>query len=396
MTVRRTQVGIVGAGPAGLMLSHLLAAAGIDSVVLEAQSRAYVEARVRAGVLEAGTVTLLEGIGVADRLHAEGLVHDGVILQFGDLRHRIDFKALTGRSVTVYGQQEVVRDLIAARLAKGQPLEFEVSDVAYEDFDSDAPAIRYHHEGQEVLLHCDVIAGCDGSHGASQRYRPASRVRTFERDHPFAWLGILSRVAPSVDELVYATGQGGFALHSMRSLQVSRLYIQVAPDEDIEAWPDERIWAELHRRLAHPGWSLTEGPVAEKGITPMRSHVVEPMRFGRLFLAGDAAHIVPPTGAKGLNLAITDVAVLADALIEWYSKGDASGLDGYSDRCLSRVWRVQDFSTSMTTLLHDDPGADDFTRKIQLSRQAEIVRSHAASVNLAENYVGLPLHTRFT
>jgi p-hydroxybenzoate 3-monooxygenase len=396
MTVSRTQVGIVGAGPAGLMLSHLLATAGIDSVVLEAQSRAYVEARVRAGVLEAGTVTLLEGIGVADRLHAEGLVHDGVILQFGDLRHRIDFKALTGRSVTVYGQQEVVRDLIAARLAKGQPIEFDVSDVAYEDFDSDAPAIRYHHDGQEVLLHCDVIAGCDGSHGVSQRYLAASGVRTFERDHPFAWLGILSRVAPSVDELVYATGQGGFALHSMRSLQVSRLYIQVAPDEDIEAWPDERIWSELHRRLAHPGWSLTEGPVAEKGITPMRSHVVEPMRFGRLFLAGDAAHIVPPTGAKGLNLAITDVAVLADALIEWYARGDVSGLDAYGDRCLSRVWRVQDFSTSMTTLLHDDPGAEEFTRKIQLARQAEIVRSHAASVNLAENYVGLPLRTRFT
>ena len=396
MTEARTQVGIVGAGPAGLMLSHLLAGAGIDSVVLEAQSRAYVEARVRAGVLEAGTVTLLESIGVADRLHAEGLVHDGVVLQFGDTRHRIDFKALTGQSVTVYGQQEVVRDLIAARVEAGRPLHFEVSEVGYEDLDSDAPLIRYRHEGQEVRLRCDVIAGCDGSHGVSQRYLPASGVRTFERDHPFAWLGILARVAPSVDELVYASGPAGFALHSMRSLQVSRLYIQVAPDEDVERWPDERVWSELHRRLAHPGWSLTEGPVAEKSITPMRSHVVEPMRFGGLFLCGDAAHIVPPTGAKGLNLAITDVAVLADALIEWYASGDTSGLAGYSDRCLARVWRVQDFSTSMTTLLHDDPTADEFTRRIQLARQAEIVRSHAASLNLAENYVGLPLRTRFT
>ncbi|MBO0692415.1 MAG: 4-hydroxybenzoate 3-monooxygenase [Acidimicrobiaceae bacterium] len=396
MSAERTQVGIVGAGPAGLMLSHLLGTAGIDSVVLEAQSRAYVEARVRAGVLEAGTVTLLESIGVADRLHAEGLVHDGVILQFGDIRHRIDFKALTGQSVTVYGQQEVVRDMIAARLAQGRPLQFEVSEVAYEGLDSDAPVICYRHDGQEVRLRCDVIAGCDGSHGASQRYLSVNGVRTYERDHPFAWLGILARVAPSVDELVYASGPAGFALHSMRSLQTSRLYVQVEPEEDIDRWPDERVWAELHRRLAHPGWSLAEGPVVEKSITPMRSHVVEPMRFGRLFLAGDAAHIVPPTGAKGLNLAITDVAVLADALIEWYARGDTAGLEGYSDRCLSRVWRVQDFSTSMTTLLHRDPTADAFTRRIQQARQAEIVRSHAASLNLAENYVGLPLRTRFT
>lgn len=415
MRTARTQVGIVGAGPAGLMLSHLLATAGIDSVVLESQSRAYVEARLRAGMLEAGTVALLEAIGVADRLHAEGLVHEGIVLQFGELRHRIDLKALTGKTVTIYGQQEIVRDLIAARLAEDRPLHFEVSEVAYEDFEegplgraeavsrtgsfaqpgtATRPVIRYTHDGEEVRLHCDVIAGCDGSHGPSGRHLPAGTA-SFERDHPFAWLGILARVAPSSDELVYASGPHGFALHSMRSPSVSRLYIQVDPDADVADWPDERVWAELQVRLAHEGWTLAEGPVVEKSVTPMRSSLVTPMRNGCLFLAGDSAHIVPPTGAKGLNLAVADAAVLADALARWYSTGDATGLDAYSDRCLARVWRAQEFSTSMTTLLHNDPTADGFAQGIRAARQAELARSAAASKQLAENYVGLPLHTCF-
>jgi p-hydroxybenzoate 3-monooxygenase len=393
MRSSHTQVGIVGAGPAGLMLSHLLHTAGIDSVVIEARDRAYVEARVRAGVLEAGTVALLEAVGVADRLHAEGLVHGGVVLQFGDVRHRIDFQALAGSFVTVYGQQEVVRDLIAARLAAGLPLDFGVSSVALEGLDSTDPVIRYHHDGEEVELHCDVVAGCDGFHGISRSYVPGRRA--YERDYPFAWLGILAAVAPSVDELVYAFHRHGFALHSLRSPTVSRLYLQVSPDEDISTWSDDRIWSELQVRLGHEGWTLTEGPVIEKGITPMRSYVAEPMQAGQLFLAGDAAHIVPPTGAKGLNLAVADVAFLADGLIDWYARGDRAGLDGYSARCLARVWRVQDFSTTMTTLLHVDPSADSFGGRVQLARQAEIVRSPALSTNLAENYVGIPLHTSF-
>jgi p-hydroxybenzoate 3-monooxygenase len=292
MTVTETtQVGIVGAGPAGLMLAHLLATVGIDSVVLEARDREYVEARVRAGVLEAGTVELLEAIGVDRRLHAEGLVHEGVFLQFGPDRHRIDFKALTGRTITVYGQQEVVRDLIAARLAAGDPLHFGVSDVAYVGVDSERPVIRYRREGEDVALSCDVIAGCDGFHGISRTYLPGE-ARVFERAYPFAWLGILARVPPSVDELVYAFHHRGFAMHSLRSPEISRLYLQVRPDEDLEAWPDDRIWAELQERLAFDGWTLEEGPVIEKGITPMRSFVVEPMR-----VAGCSWPATPPTSS---------------------------------------------------------------------------------------------------
>jgi p-hydroxybenzoate 3-monooxygenase len=392
-TTITTQVGIVGAGPAGLMLSHLLDRAGIESVVLEARDRDYVEARVRAGVLEAGTVALMEAIGVSDRLHREGLVHGGVYLQFGAERHHIDFKELTGKTITVYGQQEVVKDLIAARVAAGGPLVFEVSDVTYEGIDTASPVIRYHHQGDEVELRCDVIAGCDGFWGISRGYLASGGVRTFDRTYPFAWLGILARVAPSVDELVYAFNERGFAMHSLRSPEISRLYIQVDPDEDLDAWPDDRIWSELQIRLAYEGWTLEEGPVIEKGITPMRSFVSEPMRAGRLFLAGDAAHIVPPTGAKGLNLAVADVAFLADALVSWYAKNDETGLDHYGDRCASRVWRVQDFSTMMTTLLHLDANADEFDQRLQQARQAEIIRSSALSANLAENYVGLPLHT---
>ena len=383
----RTTVGIVGAGPAGLVLSHLLAKAGIESVVLELRDRAYVESRVRAGVLEQCTVELLDELDVTDRLHREGLVHHGVNLQFDGRRHRIDFAALTGRSITVYGQQEVVKDLIAARLADGGDIRFEVEDVQLHGIDGEEPSISY----RGGRLRCDVIAGCDGFHGVSRPSIPAGTLSVYEHDHPFAWLGILAAVAPSSPELVYASSDRGFALLSARSPTVSRCYLQVGPDEDLDGWPDDRIWDELQRRTAIDGWTLTPGPILEKGITAMRSFVCEPMRHGRLFLAGDAAHIVPPTGAKGMNLAIADVKVLADALARWVRGGDEAGLDAYSDRCLERVWRAQEFATFMTTLLHLDPAGDEFSRRLQRARQRYVVSSTAMATALAENYVGLPL-----
>jgi len=397
--MERTQVGIIGAGPAGLVLAARLAAAGIDSVVLECRSRRYVEGRVRAGVLEAATVALLGELGVDARLREQGLVHDGVHLQWRGERHRIDFTGLTGSQVTVYGQQEMVCDLIADRLAAGRDLRFE-SEVV--DADGALGALPARPDGGVVLryrdaagatheLACDVVAGCDGFHGIARRLVPPSALDVYDRGYPYAWLGILADVAPSTDELIYAFHERGFAMHSMRSPTVSRLYLQVDPDEDLAAWPDERIWEELQIRLGVPGWTLTTGPVRDKGITPMRSYVAEPMRHGRLLLAGDAAHIVPPTGAKGLNLAVADVKVLGDALADWYATGSPAGLDAYSARCLARVWRVQDFSTWMTTLMHVDPKGDPFDRRLQRSRQDEIVRSLALATNLAENYVGLPL-----
>lgn len=397
--MERTQVGIVGAGPAGLVLAARLAAAGVDSVVLECRSRAYVEARVRAGVLEAPSVALLGELGVDGRLRREGLVHGGVNLQWRGERHRIDFAALAGQRVTVYGQQEMVCDLIAARLAAGHPIRFEAEAVGAEGALAPLPArpdgavvVRYRDPAGAVgELACDVLAGCDGFHGVSRRLVPADAATVHDRGYPYAWLGVLADVAPSTDELIYAFHERGFAMHSMRSPSVSRLYLQVAPDEDLAAWPDARIWEELQARLAVPGWTLTEGPIRDKGVTPMRSWVTEPMRHGRLLLAGDAAHIVPPTGAKGLNLAVADVKVLGDALVDWYRTGSTAGLDAYSDRCLARVWRVQDFSTWMTTLLHRDPGADLFDRRLQRARQDELARSTALATNLAENYVGLPL-----
>jgi p-hydroxybenzoate 3-monooxygenase len=390
----RTSVGIVGAGPAGLVLSHLLARAGIDSVVLEQRDRPYVESRIRAGVLEHGTVELLDGLGLSDRLHREGDVHRGVNLQFNGEKHRIDFEALTGKSITVYGQQEVVKDLIAARLGKGGDIRFEATDVSVSAVDTDEPVIAFDHNGDHHELTCDVVAGCDGFHGVCRPTVPAEVLRIYEHDYPMAWLGILAAVAPSTDELIYSHHERGFALHSLRSPSLSRLYIQIDPTDEIDQWPDDRIWAELQTRLESPGWSLQEGPVIEKSITPMRSFVAEPMRCGRLFLAGDAAHIVPPTGAKGLNLAVADVKVLADALIDWYATRSTDGIDRYSDQCLQRVWRVQDFSTMMTSLMHVDPTSDDFGRKVQRARQDEIVRSEALRKNLAENYVGLPLPGR--
>jgi p-hydroxybenzoate 3-monooxygenase len=376
---------------AGLVLAHRLADAGVQSVILETRDREYVEDRVRAGVLEAPTVALLEEMGMADRLHREGLVHHGVNLQWNGERHRIDFAALTGKAVTVYGQQEVVKDLIAAWLARDGELHFSTGVDAMEGVDGEHPSIHYRGGDGPGQLDCDFVAGCDGFHGVSRRGLPAGSARTYNRDYPFAWLGILAEVAPSTDELIYAFHERGFAMHSLRSPRISRLYLQVDPTEDIVNWPDERIWSELQTRLAAPGWKLHEGPIIEKGITPMRSFVCEPMRHGRLFLAGDAAHIVPPTGAKGMNLAIADVKVLSDALTAWYTTGQTTGLETYSDRCLERVWRVQDFSTMMTTLLHVDRTDNAFGRRVQRARQDYIARSPAMSASLAENYVGLPL-----
>jgi p-hydroxybenzoate 3-monooxygenase len=387
-----TQVGIVGAGPAGLLLAHLLHLRGIESVVLEARSREYVEARVRAGVLEQTTVDLLDSAGVAERLHREGLVHRGLELRFDGRGHRIDFAELTGgRAITVYGQQEVVKDLIAARMDTGGELRFEVEDVSLHDLESDRPCIRFSHEGSEHELRCDVVAGCDGFHGISRPTVPDDVLRIYEREYPFAWLGILAEVAPSSEELIYCHHDRGFALHSMRSPTLTRLYLQCAPDADIEEWPDERIWEELQTRLATADgdFVLEQGPLVEKGITPMRSFVAEPLRHGRLFLAGDAAHIVPPTGAKGLNLAAADVRVLSEALGAWYDSGDESGLDAYSDTCLRRVWRVQHFSWWMTSMLHRFGGDDPFEPRLQRSQLHYVVSSRAAATTLAENYVGL-------
>jgi p-hydroxybenzoate 3-monooxygenase len=387
----RTQVAIVGAGPAGLVLAHRLAAVGIESVIFESRARSYVEARVRAGVLEAPTVELLDEMGLADRLHRDGLVHHGVNLQWDGQRHRIDFAALTGRAVTVYGQQEVVKDLIAAWLDRGGELHFSTDVIGIEGVDGDRPWVRYGDDSGGGRLDCDFVAGCDGFHGVSRASLPAGAAQIYDREYPFAWLGVLADVAPSTDELIYAFHERGFAMHSLRSPRISRLYLQVDPTDDIADWSDPRIWDELQIRLAAPGWTLTEGPIIEKGITPMRSFVCEPMRYGRLFLAGDAAHIVPPTGAKGMNLAVADVKVLADALGAWYATGERSGLDGYSDRCLERVWRVQDFSSTMTALLHQDPTDDAFGRRVQRARRDYIASSRAMATSLAENYVGLPI-----
>ncbi|MCW2992962.1 MAG: 4-hydroxybenzoate 3-monooxygenase, partial [Conexibacter sp.] len=336
----RTQVGIVGAGPAGLVLAHLLHLQGIESVVVEARDREYVQQRERAGVLEQNTVDLLRAAGVAERLDREGIVHHGIELRFDGQGHRIAMSDLTGgRAIWIYGQQEVVKDLIEAREAAGAPLRFECSDVHVHDVDGERPRITYTSvAGVAETVECDVIAGCDGFHGICRPAIGADRLRVAEREYPFGWLGILAAVAPSTDELIYAYHDRGFAMHSLRSPTLSRLYLQVDPADDIANWPDDRIWEELHTRFEAPGWSLTEGPIVEKGITPMRSFVAAPMRRGRLFLAGDAAHIVPPTGAKGLNLAVNDVRVLADALVAWYGSGSAAGLDAYSDTCLERVW----------------------------------------------------------
>jgi len=385
----RTQVGIVGAGPAGLTLAQLLARENIESVVLENRSRDYVERRIRAGVLEQGTVDLLRDAGVGERMDREGIVHGGIHLQFDGGRHHVPMRELTGRSIVIYGQTEVVKDLIAARLDADLPLLFEVADVSVHDLQAKAPRIRFAHGGTEHELECDVIAGCDGFHGVCRPAIPSGVLRTFEREYPFGWLGILAEVAPSMDELVYTHTERGFALLSLRSPTLSRYYLQVAHDEDVAEWPDERIWEELQRRTSLEGWTLHEGPVLEKGVTGMRSFVCEPMQHGNLFLAGDAAHIVPPTGAKGLNLAIHDVRVLAEALVHRYRTGSRDLLDAYSRECLRRVWRCEHFSWWMTTMLHRLPGDDPFDLQLQRAQLRYVTTSKAQARALAENYVGL-------
>ncbi len=386
----RTQVGIIGAGPAGLFLSHLLHLQGIESVVLEDRTREHVEHRVRAGVLEQGTVDLMRQMGLAARLEREGLVHHGIELRYDGQRHRIPLTDLTGgRSITIYGQQEVVKDLIEARLATGGDIRFEVADVRLEDITAPRPVIRFQHAGSGLELECDLVAGCDGFHGVTRPSIPAGVLTEYHHDYPFAWLGILAAVAPSTEELIYARHDRGFALHSLRSPSISRLYLQVDPTEDIASWPDARVWDELRVRLAtSDGWTLRDGPVIEKGVAPMRSFVVEPMQHGNLFLAGDSAHIVPATGAKGLNLAVADVYVLARAIDEWHRTGSRSLLERYSEMCLARVWRAQAFSNQMSQMLHRYPDADPFRDRIERARLEAVCTPGSAARALAESYVG--------
>lgn len=392
MSIIRTQIAIIGAGPAGLLLAQLLHQHGIDSVVLETRSREYIEHRLRAGVLEHPSVEILKTAGVGERLLREGLVHRGIHLQFAGAAHRIDIASLTGKTVTVYGQQDVVRDLVAARLDSARPLFFEVGHVSVHDIDTQSPLVRFQSGGVDQTIACDFVAGCDGFHGICRDSIPADRLTTFERAYPFAWLGVLADTPPPSEELIYASHERGFALLSMRSADTSRLYLQCKPDESIQAWSDERVWSELETRLGRTdAFHLTPGPVLQKSVTPMRSFVTEPMQYGRLFLAGDAAHIVPPTGAKGMNLAIADVSVLADAFASYYTQTNESALAAYSATCLSRVWQVQRFSWWMTTLLHRFDEHTAFDRRRQLAELEYVVSSDTAARALAENYVGLPL-----
>jgi p-hydroxybenzoate 3-monooxygenase len=386
----RTQVGIVGAGPAGLMLSHLLHRSGIQSIVLENRSRAYVEQRVRAGVLEQWAADLLVETGVGERLQHEAMWHDGIFLCFDGALHHLDFRSLVGKGIAIYGQQEIVKDLIARRLADGGEIFFEVEDVRLAGFESASPTIAFRHAGAEKEISCNFIAGCDGSHGICRPSFPSGMLTAYERDYPFAWLGILAEAPPPERELIYAFHARGFALCSMRSPTLSRLYLQCAPDEDINAWPDDRIWQELQTRLDGTR-ALTEGKIWQRGITPMRSFVAEPMKYGRLFLAGDAAHVVPPTGAKGMNLAFADVLVLSRAIDAFYASGASDRLDAYSSTCLRRVWRAQRFSLWMTQLLHRFAFDIDFDYRRQLAELDYVTSSRAAATALAENYVGLPL-----
>ncbi len=388
----RTEVAIIGAGPAGLLLSHLLAEQGVESVLIETRSQEYVLSRIRAGILEHSTVQLLDDIGLGTRLHAEGQQHRGVYLQWPEERHHIDFMDLVGRSVWVYGQTEVTKDLVAAREAAGQQIHYEVTDTALHDVESDSPFVTFtDSSGKQVRLDASVVAGCDGSFGPSRAAMPDSVRQVWERTYPYSWLGVLADVAPSTDELIYAWHQDGFAMHSMRSSTVSRLYLQVPNGTDVSTWSDDRIWDALSTRLGHgqDGWELTPGPITEKSVLPMRSYVQTPMRHGRLFLAGDAAHIVPPTGAKGLNLAVADVALLAPALAALLRKNDDTLANSYSDDALRRVWRCTHFSWWMTTMLHI--GEDPFDAQLQLSQLRWLARSEAGATGLAENYAGLPI-----
>ncbi|KZB88582.1 4-hydroxybenzoate 3-monooxygenase [Amycolatopsis regifaucium] len=388
----RTPVAIVGAGPAGLLLSHLLDLAGVESVIVEARSREYVEARIRAGILEQSTVDLLREAGLAERLDREGDEHRGIYLQWPEERHHLDFVDLVGRSVTVYGQTEVTKDLGKARAAAGQRIHYEVSDTAVHDIETDSPYVTFTDpDGTPQRLDADVVVGCDGSFGPCRAAIPEAAKQTWERTYPYSWLGVLADVAPSTDELIYAWHPDGFAMHSMRSATVSRLYLQVPNGTDIGTWSDDRIWDALATRLGHGqhGWTLTSGPITDKSVLPMRSFVQQPMRHGRLFLAGDAAHIVPPTGAKGLNLAVADVALLAPALAAFSRDKNCALADAYSDTALRRVWRCTHFSWWMTTMLHQSE--DPFDRQLQLSQLRWLARSEAGRAGLAENYAGLPI-----
>ena len=387
----RTQVAIIGAGPAGLLLSHLLHLVGIESVVIEARSRDYAENRIRAGILEHDVAALLQETGLGERMQAVGLPHDGTQLLFDGALHRIDFAALTGKRVMVYGQHEVVRDLIAARLAAAGQILFECADVGVDGFEQDAPIVHFTYAGQAQTLACEAIAGCDGFHGVTRPAMPPGTLRLYDRIYPFGWLGILAETPPSSEELIYADHERGFALLSMRSPTVSRLYLQCAPHEDVDGWSDDRIWEELSARLASPGFTLHTGRIFQKSVTPMRSFVAEPMQCGRLFLAGDAAHIVPPTGAKGMNAAVADVVLLARGLEAWLRRGDRDPLERYSDTALRRIWKVQRFSWWMTTLFHRFDGANAFDRRVQQGELDYITTSRAGATALAENYVGLPL-----
>lgn len=388
----RTQVGIIGAGPAGLFLANLLQRRGIDCVVLESRSRDYVEARIRAGVLEQGTVDLMDEMGLGARMHKEGLLHDGTKIRFNDATHRIDFRALAGRAVMVYAQHEVVKDLIAARLAAGAEILFETEVLSVEDPASKAPFIRFKgKDGAVQRLDCDFVAGCDGFHGVARGAIPAEKLQNFEREYPFAWLGLLAEAPPCSEELIYANHPRGFALFSMRSPTVTRAYVQVPPEEDADNWSDQRLWDELEARLeSSDAEKLIRGPILQKGVTAMRSFVTEPMQYGCLFLAGDAAHIVPPTGAKGLNLAAHDVYVLAQGITDFYANGSTTGLDRYSDVALKRIWRAQHFSWWMTSMLHKFPAVSAYDARRQLAELDAIVSSEAGSRFLAENYAGLP------
>jgi p-hydroxybenzoate 3-monooxygenase len=386
----RTQVWIVGAGPAGLMLALLLRRAGIDAIVLETRSRHYIEHRIRAGLLEQWVADLLTELGMGDRMRREGMFHDGIYLNFDGSLHHLDFRKLIGKGVTIYGQQEVVKDLVAGLLAEGVQILFEVDDVSIHDFEHGTPKIRFRHGGETQVLDCDFIGGCDGFHGICRPSFPAGLLQTFERDYPFGWIGILSESPPPADELIYTYHDRGFALFTMRSPTLARLYLQCAPDEDIANWPDARIWDELHTRMDGVR-ALAEGRLLQKGITPMRSFVVEPMQAGRLFLAGDSAHIVPPTGAKGMNLAIADVVVLSRALTAFYRSNRTDLLERYSATCLARVWKAQRFSWWMTQIFHRFPDEVPFDQRRQLAELGYVAASAAAATALAENYAGLPM-----
>jgi p-hydroxybenzoate 3-monooxygenase len=387
----RTRIGIVGGGPAGLMLSHLLHLRGVESVVLEARSREELESEIRAGVLEQNTADLLAETGVGERMKEEGAVHHGIELRFAGSGHRIDFADLVGRAITVYGQHEVVKDLIKARLDAGGEIVFGAEGVEVKNIASENPSIVFRKDGEAHELSCDFIAGCDGFHGVCRPSVPDGAVKTYERTYPFGWFGILVEGPPSTRELIYNLHERGFALVSTRSPEIQRLYFQCDPNDEVENWPDERIWAEMHARLdTDDGWTLTEGDIIQKNIVRMRSFVCEPMRFGRLFLAGDAAHIVPPTGAKGMNLAISDVRRLTEALAEYYESGKEDLLENYSETCLGRVWAVSRFSWWMTSILHRFEGDDAFRHRMQLAELKYVVESRAASTTLAENYTGLP------